>query len=100
MSDTHDTTDLRWLLLGTALSAFQLLYLVSPIDLIPDVLPVVGWVDDLLGILGAATVTAYGAWRVWRHPAVEARVHDAIAAPQAAAPVDYEPVSAGELERW
>ena len=35
----------RWLKVGTALIA---LYLFSPIDLIPDVLPVVGMVDDLV----------------------------------------------------
>ena len=34
-----------WLKLGTALIA---LYLLSPIDLIPDVLPVIGVVDDLV----------------------------------------------------
>ena len=34
-----------WLKLGTALIA---LYLFSPIDLIPDVLPVIGLVDDLV----------------------------------------------------
>jgi uncharacterized membrane protein YkvA (DUF1232 family) len=34
-----------WLKLGTALI---LLYVVSPIDLIPDVLPVIGVVDDLI----------------------------------------------------
>lgn len=34
-----------WLKLGTA---GVLLYLISPVDLIPDVLPVVGIVDDLV----------------------------------------------------
>ena len=34
-----------WLKLGTALIV---LYVVSPIDLIPDVLPVIGFVDDLI----------------------------------------------------
>ena len=34
-----------WLKLGTALVA---LYLISPIDLIPDALPVIGVVDDLI----------------------------------------------------
>ena len=34
-----------WLKVGTALIV---LYVVSPIDLIPDVLPVVGVVDDLI----------------------------------------------------
>lgn len=35
----------RWLKLGTALIA---LYLLSPIDLIPDALPLIGVVDDLV----------------------------------------------------
>ena len=35
----------RWLNWGVALIA---LYLLSPIDLIPDVLPVIGLVDDLV----------------------------------------------------
>jgi uncharacterized membrane protein YkvA (DUF1232 family) len=34
-----------WLKLGTALIV---LYVVSPIDLIPDAIPVLGWVDDLV----------------------------------------------------
>ncbi|MEO8653387.1 MAG: YkvA family protein [Ramlibacter sp.] len=34
-----------WLKLGTA---FIALYLLSPVDLIPDALPVIGWVDDLV----------------------------------------------------
>jgi uncharacterized membrane protein YkvA (DUF1232 family) len=34
-----------WLKLGTALIV---LYVVSPIDLVPDVLPVIGVVDDLV----------------------------------------------------
>ena len=28
-----------------------LLYVISPIDLIPDVIPVVGWIDDLVVII-------------------------------------------------
>lgn len=35
----------RWLKVGTAL---LVLYLVSPIDLIPDALPVIGVIDDLV----------------------------------------------------
>ena len=34
-----------WLKVGTALIA---LYLLSPVDLLPDVLPVIGIVDDLV----------------------------------------------------
>ncbi len=36
----------RWLLV--TLSA---LYVLSPVDLIPDVIPIVGWLDDI-GVLG------------------------------------------------
>lgn len=38
-----------WLALGT------LLYLLSPLDLLPDVLPIAGWVDD--GLLATVLVT-------------------------------------------
>ena len=34
-----------WLKVGTALIV---LYVLSPIDLIPDAIPVLGWVDDLV----------------------------------------------------
>ena len=34
-----------WLKLGTALVA---LYLLSPVDLLPDALPCVGWIDDIV----------------------------------------------------
>ena len=34
-----------WLKVGVALIV---LYVVSPIDLIPDAIPVLGWVDDLV----------------------------------------------------
>lgn len=40
----------RWLKVGTAL---LMLYLVSPIDLVPDALPIVGVVDDLIIIPSA-----------------------------------------------
>jgi uncharacterized membrane protein YkvA (DUF1232 family) len=35
----------RWLKVGTAMIA---LYVISPIDLIPDVLPVIGLMDDIV----------------------------------------------------
>lgn len=38
-----------WVVLGS------LLYLVSPIDIFPDVLPLVGWVDD--GLIATLAVT-------------------------------------------
>ena len=41
----------RWKRVIIALLAF--LYIVSPLDLIPDVIPVIGWLDDL-GVLAWA----------------------------------------------
>lgn len=34
--------------LAKAIAAFALLYAISPIDLIPDVIPIIGYLDDLL----------------------------------------------------
>jgi uncharacterized membrane protein YkvA (DUF1232 family) len=34
---------------------FALLYFVSPVDLVPDFIPLLGWLDDL-GVLGAAAM--------------------------------------------
>lgn len=32
----------------------MVLYIVSPLDLVPDVIPVAGWIDDLVaGVIGA-----------------------------------------------
>lgn len=33
-----------------------LLYIISPIDLIPDIIPVIGWVDDLVALAMIVTV--------------------------------------------
>lgn len=47
---TLRNTKYRWLLvLGT------IIYLVSPIDIAPDFLPIIGWVDD--GLLATLLVT-------------------------------------------
>lgn len=42
-----------------------LLYLASPIDLIPDIAPIIGWLDDV-GIL------AWGANTIFSKPAMKA----------------------------
>lgn len=37
--------------------AFSAIYVISPIDIIPDVIPGVGWIDDIFaGITGISTV--------------------------------------------
>ena len=43
----HAPSWLKWAVAGLAL------YLVSPIDLLPDALPILGWVDDLVLIPAA-----------------------------------------------
>jgi uncharacterized membrane protein YkvA (DUF1232 family) len=35
-------------LLAKCVTIFAILYLLSPIDLIPDFIPVAGWIDDIL----------------------------------------------------
>ncbi|RAQ40559.1 hypothetical protein B9S53_15145 [Arthrospira sp. O9.13F] len=44
----------RWLLIGGTL-----IYLISPIDIAPDFIPVIGWIDD--GIIATMLVTEVSA---------------------------------------
>ena len=43
----------KWIVLILLLA---LLYIISPIDIIPDPIPVVGWVDDLAVGVGAGAL--------------------------------------------
>lgn len=55
------------------------LYLVMPVDLIPDVVPVLGWLDDV-GILGAALAFfARDVARFERVQAIDARAREVVA---------------------
>ena len=29
------------------------IYVLSPIDIIPDIVPIVGWIDDIIVVIGA-----------------------------------------------
>ncbi len=54
---------LRPLLLSALAWVASTLYAVSPADLIPDVLPLIGWADDAFTLCMAAVITLYSARR-------------------------------------
>ena len=43
----------KWIVLILVLA---LLYIISPVDVVPDVIPVIGWADDVLVGVGAGTL--------------------------------------------
>jgi uncharacterized membrane protein YkvA (DUF1232 family) len=53
-------------LASKSLGLLALLYVLSPVDLCPDVIPVIGWLDDV-GVLGL--VAAFYARRISAHAA-------------------------------
>lgn len=88
---------LGWLAVVAAFWVLQAVWLVSPIDPIPDFLPGVGQLDDLGAFLSAVGMTAYALWRA--APALRGEAVDPgrrLGGP--VAPADgYEPLSAEEL---
>ncbi len=78
----------RWLVMGASL-----LYLVSPIDFSPDVIPIVGWIDD--GVVATLLATGITQVLLERRQAAKdqkalASDGDAIATDAAALPTDSE----------
>ena len=63
------------------------LYAIMPIDLVPDVFPLIGWLDDLLGLSSVIGLTA----------ATARQLLDTVPAPDPH-PV-YEPIPEAELRR-
>ncbi len=64
-----------------------LLYFASPVDLIPDLIPLLGWIDDVFGLsalLSLSWLTARRLMEVGERQVV----------------LDYEPVPPLELRHW
>ncbi len=71
MKDSRAMTALRFLadpksgILAKLFMLFAVAYVIMPFDLIPDVIVVVGWLDDLAVVIGATT-TLMMAMRTYR----------------------------------
>lgn len=59
-------TDREASLFVKLLFVFALVYVVMPVDAIPDVIPVVGWLDDL-GVVAIATAFLWRAIEPYRY---------------------------------
>lgn len=56
-----DSTSSARKIIAVLFVLFAILYLVSPIDIIPDFIPVIGWMDDLvvLALAGAFALDTF-----------------------------------------
>ena len=56
----NDHEQTKWKMAGAALLWLaQLFYVVLPFDLLPDFIPIIGWIDDLVAVFGLI-VTSIG----------------------------------------
>jgi uncharacterized membrane protein YkvA (DUF1232 family) len=72
--------------------AFSLVYLVSPIDLLPDIFPVVSWIDDAVVIGLLVTELSQLASAKLKEKSVRVDEEAAPAAPKAADSIDVNAV--------
>jgi hypothetical protein len=70
--------DKRWLI-GSVLTLWvvQIVYVVSPIDLLPDFIPFIGWLDDALMLVVTTTFTGFAVRRLHRQGSFAGLLPDA-----------------------
>lgn len=69
----------------------SLIYLLSPIDIAPDVLPLVGWIDD--GVV--ATIVAAEVAQILMEQRRRQKSQSTVNAPQRTTTVDVDAITAG-----
>ncbi len=57
-----------WVALAALMWVLQVLYTVMPIDLIPDFIPLIGWIDDLVGWATTMSFTLWGVYSLFKLP--------------------------------
>jgi len=59
-------------------AALALIYIISPIDFMPDLVPVIGWIDDILAGIGMAIslVSAFRTRKYSPNARIEQRAND------------------------
>jgi hypothetical protein len=87
----------RFLIGAAGVWVVALAWVLSPIDPLPDVVPLLGWLDDLAVLSAAGGLTAWWAQRALATPALAASTP---AAPLAGGSSAYEPVPTHELRQW
>ncbi|MFO0566181.1 MAG: YkvA family protein [Polyangiaceae bacterium] len=57
---------------------FAVLYVIMPLDLVPDVAVVIGWIDDLIALLAAGAGLIYALRRYQREQRAEGQLVPAV----------------------
>lgn len=91
MSASRDNRPL--ILQNLALWLLQALYTLSPIDLLPDFIPFIGQMDDLLGFVLTVAFTIYTARTLVKEGVLPDKRSSAI-------DVKYEPIPVDQIKKW
>ncbi len=78
-ADAFRQNQYRDISLGTLFAAaFALLYLISPIDMMPDFIPGIGWIDDIVVVrilleMIRSDLAKYDLWKSWMEEMSQAK---------------------------